>query len=96
MGRGLPFYSFAVLHDGSPDDHKLPASACTRRRELTFSNQSTNCRKWNTRYGCSFVEIAQGDIVQEAVNNAEEHGIELGSVSDYASSCHARAAAISP
>jgi hypothetical protein len=42
------------------------------------------------------VEIAQGDIVQEAVNNAEEHGIELGSVSDYASSCHARAAAISP
>jgi uncharacterized protein YbjT (DUF2867 family) len=47
-------------------------------------------------FAALMLNYAQGDIVQEAVNNAEEHGIELGSVSDYASSCHARAAAISP
>jgi uncharacterized protein YbjT (DUF2867 family) len=39
---------------------------------------------------------AQGDIVRDAVKNAETHGIELGSVSDYATGYHARAAATSP
>jgi hypothetical protein len=57
VGRGLLFDSFAVLHDRSPSDHKLPASSCACCWELNFSNQPTNCCKWNSQHGCSFVEI---------------------------------------
>jgi NADH dehydrogenase len=47
-------------------------------------------------YAALMLDYAQGDIVQDAVNNAEEHGIGLGSVADYASSYRARAAATNP
>lgn len=47
-------------------------------------------------FAALMLNYAQGDIVRDAVHNAVEHGIELGSVSDYASSYHARAAATSP
>jgi uncharacterized protein YbjT (DUF2867 family) len=46
-------------------------------------------------FAALMLNYAQGDIVQDAVNTAEAHGIELGSVSDYASGYHARAAATS-
>jgi len=47
-------------------------------------------------FAALMLNYAQGDIVQDAVKNAAAHGLELGSVSDYASGYHARAAATSP
>jgi uncharacterized protein YbjT (DUF2867 family) len=46
-------------------------------------------------FAALMLNYALGDIVQDAVNNAEAHGIHLGSVSDYASGYHARGAATS-
>ena len=45
--------------DTAAQDHLQPESSAhlCAARELTFSNQLTNCRKWNTQYGCSFAEI---------------------------------------
>ena len=47
-------------------------------------------------FAALMLNYAQGDIVEDAVKNAEAHGVELGSVSDYASGYHARAAATTP
>ena len=46
-------------------------------------------------FAALMLNYAEGDIVEDAVKNAEAHGIDLGSVSDYASGFHARAAATS-
>jgi uncharacterized protein YbjT (DUF2867 family) len=46
-------------------------------------------------FAALMLSYAQGDIAQDAVNHAEAHGVGLGSVSDYASSYHARAGAAS-
>jgi hypothetical protein len=42
------------------------------------------------------LNYAQGDIVRDAVKNAQAHEIKLASVSDYASGYHVRAASTSP
>jgi NADH dehydrogenase len=47
-------------------------------------------------FAALMLNYAQGDVVQNAVKNAAAHGIELGSVSDYASGYRARAAATTP
>jgi hypothetical protein len=79
---GLLFDFFPALHDPGSGDPRLPASACTRRRELIFNNQSTNCRKWSTQYGCSFVELYEerlllGCACTDAANDVSERaGVE--------------------
>jgi hypothetical protein len=48
-----------VFHKCSSGYPKLPTSACTSRRDLTFRNQPANSREGNTKHSSSFVKVYQ-------------------------------------